>query len=435
MAGMKTEGEELKKLLKLGRKRPLPFGFCIGPSDEDHLLIIHRKRKPAMLGKAARAEGLGSKIAFGMLAVSGRLVTLTCEREAPALAKKMKRFLIRQKLKLNVLVLDAAGRELESDIEDLEEDPGWNRDDQDAGDDLQTPKVAAGDTPAGPAVGDGHRATLVSRLKAIQPGVMAAKGEQGEKLKRVLTLAAAHLKAGDLAKAAQSIAALEKALAPSGSRDPAPENKAKPAATTPATPAVGPAELVPRLDAARKAIAELDDTIAAKLNKAVFIVSRLIAAQDYAKAHATLQKITQALSRHSPEARNDTHPEPVAASRAAWLRSRQTLSRGLQKLKEAIDAGTSDVPALEGVSARSAIPFDHARALDARLEKTLEKLTRASDDTEREQLRAQALGLVEEYRAELDRPFFTAVDDNGFANTDLRAMALAALKQVRAALG
>ncbi len=431
MAGMRTEGEELKKLLKLGRKRPLPFGFCIGPSDEDHLLIIHRKRKPAMLGKAARAEGLGSKIAFGMLAVSGRLVTLTCEREAPALAKKMKRFLIRQKLKLNVLVLDAAGRELESDVEDLEADPDWDRDDQDAGDDLQTPKVAAGDTPAGPAVGDGHRATLVSRLKAIQPGVMAAKGEQGEKLKRVLTLAAAQLKAGDLAKAAQSVAALEKALAPSGSRDPAPENKAKPAGTT---PAVGPAELAPRLDAARKAIAELDDTTAAKLNKAVFIVSKLIAAQDYAKAHATLQKITQALSRHSPEGRDDARPEPVAASRDAWVRSRQTLAGGLQKIKDAIDAKASEVPALKGVSARSAILFDHARALDARLEKALEKLAQAGDDTAREQLRAQALGLVDEYRAELDTPFFKAVDDNGFVKTDLRATALTALKQVRAAL-
>ncbi len=152
MSGMKTEGEELKKLLKLGRKRPLPFGFCIGPGDEDHVLIIHRKRKPETLGKAARTEGLGTKIAFGTLTVSGRLITLTCKREAPALAKKMKRFMIRQKLKMNVLVLDAAGRELESDIEELEEDPDWDRDDRASGD---TAQEAGSDTPSGPETDDG----------------------------------------------------------------------------------------------------------------------------------------------------------------------------------------------------------------------------------------------------------------------------------------
>ncbi len=215
MAGTKTEGEELRKLLKYSRKRPLPFGFCIGPSDEDHLLIIHRKRKPAMLGKAARAEGLGSKIAFGTLAVTGRLITLTCEQDAPALAGKMKRFMLREKLKMNILVLNAAGRELDSDIEDLEQEPARDRDEQDAGDDLRMPKDAMGDPPGGPTVGDGHRAALVSRLKAIQPRVRAATGERGEKLRRVLVLAAARLKAGDLAGAARSVAALEKALAPS----------------------------------------------------------------------------------------------------------------------------------------------------------------------------------------------------------------------------
>ena len=432
MSGMKTEGEELKKLLKLGRKRPLPFGFCIGPGDEDHVLIIHRKRKPETLGKAARTEGLGTKIAFGTLTVSGRLITLTCKREAPALAKKMKRFMIRQKLKMNVLVLDAAGRELESDIEELEEDPDWDRDDRASGD---TAQEAGSDTPSGPETDDGPRTALVSRLKAVRPGVMARQGGQGEKLKQVLALAAAQLKAGDLARAAQTIAALEKALAPAARAKP---GTPKPAATTPSQPAPGAAELAPRLDAARRAIAELDGPDAARLNKAVFIVSRLIAAQDYAKADATLKKITQALSSQSPDAAPDTPgqtgPEPVAVSRDAWVRSRQSLAEGLRKIKEAIDAKASDVPALKGISARSVILFDHARTLDERLEKALEKLARTSDGPARDQLRAQALGLVDEYRAELDKPFFKAVDDNGFVRTDLRATALESLKQVRAAL-
>ncbi len=86
MANMKIEGEPLKYKYQTWEKRTLIFGLCLGASDDDQVLVIHRKREPAILGKAARREGTGNKIAIGTIDETGQITVLPCERELPAIA-------------------------------------------------------------------------------------------------------------------------------------------------------------------------------------------------------------------------------------------------------------------------------------------------------------------------------------------------------------
>ena len=108
MAELRIEGDELKKLVKLGKTRPMPFAFCPGGSDDENVLVIHRKKTPEMLGKAARKEGDGSKVAFGTFEVEAKLMTLTCLREIPDLAKKLKKHMKAQRLLMKVRILNVA---------------------------------------------------------------------------------------------------------------------------------------------------------------------------------------------------------------------------------------------------------------------------------------------------------------------------------------
>ncbi|WP_083099002.1 hypothetical protein [Pseudophaeobacter leonis] len=117
MSSVKIEGDELKKFIQLAKKGPLPFGFCPGKKDPDHVLAIHRSKKPAQLGKLAKAEGSGGKFAYGTFVVEAKVAVLTCEQALPGLAKKLKKYLKTQKIPLNVVVLDAQGQELEQEVE------------------------------------------------------------------------------------------------------------------------------------------------------------------------------------------------------------------------------------------------------------------------------------------------------------------------------
>ena len=122
MADLKLEGADLKKMVKLGKTKRPSFAFCPGEKD-DHTMIIDRRKKPEMLGKAARNEGAGKKAAFGYFELNGRNMELTCSRVIPKLAKTLKKYLKTQKIKVNVVVMDEDGTVLDSDIEDLPPDP------------------------------------------------------------------------------------------------------------------------------------------------------------------------------------------------------------------------------------------------------------------------------------------------------------------------
>lgn len=112
MADLRLEPEELKKLIKIAKSRNLNFAFATAAEEEHDLFAIHRKKAPDRLGKKARKETGGAKVAFGTFAVAGKVMTVTCLRLMPALDKRLKRYLRARKLTYDIALLDSEGKPL-----------------------------------------------------------------------------------------------------------------------------------------------------------------------------------------------------------------------------------------------------------------------------------------------------------------------------------
>lgn len=156
MADFRVEGDDIKRMVKAAKKAPVGLAFNPGGGDEDGYLAMHRTKSPESLGKDAKAGADGGKVAFGTAVVEAKVLTLTCLREMPGAAKKLKKYLKSQKVMLNVVILDADGNVLESDIEDdLPDDPS----------------LAEGDDGATDAEGDaGGLAQRIADLRARLAG-------------------------------------------------------------------------------------------------------------------------------------------------------------------------------------------------------------------------------------------------------------------------
>ncbi|MES2846784.1 MAG: hypothetical protein V4804_03175 [Pseudomonadota bacterium] len=110
MAELRLEPDEMKKLIKMGKQRPLPFAFSPGGEQPD-LLLFHRKKAPEKLAKKARKETGATRVAYGTFAVTGQEMKLTCLRLMPQLDKRVKKVLREMRISLSVTLLDADGKE------------------------------------------------------------------------------------------------------------------------------------------------------------------------------------------------------------------------------------------------------------------------------------------------------------------------------------
>jgi hypothetical protein len=519
MADLKVEGAELKTLVKLGKKRSLSFGFCPGAKNE-HTLLIDRRKSPEMLGKLARQEGESNKVAFGTFEVKGRTMEMTCGRTVPQMAKVIKKYLKSQKISINVVIIDADGNTLESDVEDLPADPDMEDDATDAADDGEPAVEASTEVAAEDEVNPDQSseddsldaASLAARLKALRPAVVDAAPEISAKLSKVMAAAVAQIKATALSDADQTITALENAVAKltGGLQEPAAsptvdkeaEIKALAAraqalkSAIAGVPAPARDKLLAALTDAVKHIRErnLDDADAL-LNRLETAIGKLTegastasAAQDSSKWDMALSRLQPAVDKVIAEKRGDldainqafnhskkqaeagqfdkaleaaakvaellkqaatattsgaaesavdsSQPDvdPYLQSQLAWIETRNKLRKEVEDLRSAIDAATADLPGFEDVPRKSGILLTHIDGIDANLETTLEKLVKAPDGAQREELKSSARKIIETYRGVLDTEFFKAVDDNGFIKTDIRGSALASLQKVSAAL-
>lgn len=446
MADLKVEGAELKTLVKLGKKRSLSFGFCPG-GKSDHTLLIDRRKSPEMLGKLARQEGSSPKVAFGTFEVKGRTMEMTCGRTVPQMAKVLKKYLKSQKITINVVVLDAEGNTVDSDVEDLAPDPSMEDDDanaaieDDADDKTEAPELAAAEDDEAPEAADDDAqdgtldaASLAARLKALKPAVVGAEPDIAAKLGKVMAAAVAQIKAATLEQADATVTALENAVARLGSGAPA----AAPAAD-------GEADfkaLAVRAQALKGAIEGIPAPAKDKLMAALTDAVKQIRDRNHDNAATILGKIETAVgkltaaSTASP-AEEETAPADVAPyvqSRDAWIETRKSLRQEMENLKSAIDAATANAEGFEDVPKKSGVLLDHIADIDTGLETTLDQLVKTPDDAKREELKAGARKIIETYRGVLDTDFFKAVDNNGFIKTNIRGSALDSLQKVSAAL-
>ena len=294
-------GEELKKLVRVGRKRPMPFAFCPSNGDDESLFATHRKKPAKKIGKATKADSGQLKVAWGTFVIVDRVMVLTCERELPSIAKKLKKHMRAERLPLNIRVLDASGKEIESDIEDLsaEDDPfGDLGDDDEGGDHLQ------------------------HRLQRVKAAVLAARGNDGDRLRDLMASAWRATEAGSRDKAQKLVALVERdvrRLMMSASRPagvvmpdlPIPEEDDEedaPEPTPEPTPEPSPAAdrlpLARRLRALRDRAEATGDDVAPRLMQALSLAARTLRGGDADGCAAMLDRIETALDR--VEARSST---------------------------------------------------------------------------------------------------------------------------------
>lgn len=236
MASFKVEGPELKKLVKVARKQPVAFGFNPGAKEEEHYFGLDRKKPSKVVGKEAKDEGPGAKFAFGEMTVLGKEIHLKCERELPGMAKKLKKWLKKQKVALNVVILDASGNLLEQDIEDnLPDDPELELDDAapEGGSAPEAPAPAPAPeetTSEDTATSASDAEALTRRLKEISARIKGLPEDRAAQIAAAFKSVVKLAQSGDLSAAAAGADKLEAALAklsPSPKGDdsaPAPDN-------------------------------------------------------------------------------------------------------------------------------------------------------------------------------------------------------------------
>ena len=272
MSDLKVEGAGLKKILKVARKQPVPFGFNPGSSDSEHYLAAHRKKPAAIIGKDAKAEGPGRKYAFGTMALEGKTLKLTCEREVPMLAKTLKKYLKSQKIALNVEVFDINGNPLDSDVEDgLPDDPELAESEETTGDDEVLKKQLA---------------ALGKRLAAVKAAIQKLPPQMVEKLSAAFAKAVGFYKAQDVKSSMALLVQIEAAL-----------KKVKPPEAPPAPPANPKLiKLAQLLKNFKEQAAKLEDAPKREsIEKVLARVGDLIRGQNADAAETMLGKVREAL--------------------------------------------------------------------------------------------------------------------------------------------
>lgn len=323
-----VHGDELKKIVRLGRRRPVPFAFCPSVGDDVSLFAVHRKRKPELIARTTRQDSGQTKVAFGTFVIIGKTMVLTCIKDLPAIAKKLKKHMRDERLPLSIRVLDMQGNEIEADVaEDDGDDPFG--DDEDDDDDM-APGVGGG-------VGGGD--ALAARIEAIRPPIIAAGGTRGDRLRDLLSALIATQEGGRRHQAEPLLARLEdevRALMNSSDRPQmpgaAPRPKPKPAKPKPretapepdpepepephAQEAVAPeppaapqpdnrAEMLRvarRIATLKPRIAALADPAASRLTAALAVAVRALKGDELAAAGRAVTRITEALERVEDQA-------------------------------------------------------------------------------------------------------------------------------------
>jgi hypothetical protein len=347
MGDFRVEGGELKKIIKAAKKGPVAFGFNPGKSEEEAYLAMHRKKAATIVGKDAREGGEGGKFAFGTATVSGKVITLTCLRELPGLAKRMKKHLKSRKVMLNVAVLDADGNQIESDIEDdlpddpelegpeldgpeLEGDDGGDADDDGAQGAAgagpgTTPAPAPPPTPSPPEARPGGEEIkqLATELAALRKEIEAAGLSGSDAPVKAFAQLVAALRAGEVEKVAAGIDRIRGAL----SKIPKPP-----------PPPGGDAALALKVaDALDRQVAGLGDaTLRGRLQQAMEQIRKIIAAGDAGKALAAMKKLRETLA--AAGAGGAPKPRLSEAPLRGFLDARDTGVTQIARLQDALRA-------------------------------------------------------------------------------------------------
>lgn len=336
MSELQVEGLALKKLIKIAKKTPLPFGFNPGAKIPECYLAMHRKKPAALIAKDAKDEGPSERSAFGMLEVDGKLLILNCQREVPSLAKIFKKYLKLQKVMLNVEVRDQNGKVLEADVEEgLPDDPELDGDDEAEGLD---------------------KTALSKRLAGLKTQIQALEPSETKRFAGPFSKVVAMFKQDELEKCSKGIDQLKAALA-------------KPKAAPTTDPLLAKlVELYKKFMAQAKTVP--DATKRGNIEKALAQTAALLKAKKTDAAKDLLTKIQKALQNAMGDGipKAPAPPDPKAIKLLEMLNNyrnqlgrvadetvRAKLAAELDQTGKLLDAGELDQTAARLVKIREAL--------------------------------------------------------------------------------
>ncbi|EEB82854.1 hypothetical protein [Roseobacter sp. GAI101] len=357
MGDIALRGDQLKKMMAMAKKRDLSFAYCPGNDPKEDVFVLDRKKKPEVIGRVARGESTGTKLGYGTAKVKGRVIELTCERELPQMAKKLKKFLKFEKIPMNVLVLDSSGNVLEEDIEDMPDDGLLDDVADDEGDGNDDVSEAAENEDAAKNAPDAASddAELLKKLKAralqVQGAIKGVKPDAQAPLVAGFKTAVGALQGGDLPKADDMLTKLERAIAKLSGQGTAADASAKTEDPALKRLAEVSAVLSKRIDA----LGEVDG--ASRLRAVHGMLDDQIASGDAKKATGTAKALGDAIARLAEQAAaapsTDQNPPENADDNAAdpgagWREARADLEPAILDL---LQRGMGDVGKMRAVLA------------------------------------------------------------------------------------
>lgn len=488
MAYVPIKPEELKKLVLMGKKRPMNMAYNPGPKDDD-LLIIHKLKAPEVLGRIAKKEGEGPKVAFGTFEIVGKKLVMEATQVVPGLAKKLRKLLKRMDFSFKIEVHDMQGDLVDEAADEDTENPApvqtgpvtkpnpladadkdttaqqkklterlrqlqtmstsqggalqkaaaaivalikaGSLDKADAGLSKIEARLAAADAEEQPpeqADGPTHdRKAMVARAQSVRSVIEGFDETQAKTVKPHLVVALTYLQSGKLDAAAAALDAAEAAV--NTPPEPAPSSPPEAAQKWAATYEV----LQAKVDAA---VAAKQGDVPAIQRAFNYAVSQADAGQyDSArKAAITTVGFLQDAAQSPATAMTPKGLTAYTASRLTWIKTRAQMQAELVKLKLAIDQQVGTLAGFEQIAQNTGVLLEYIEELDDSLETVLEALVETPDGTAREALKSEAVKIIASYRDTLESDFFKAVDDNGFTETTIREPALDALMGVETSL-
>lgn len=303
-----VHGDALKKIVRKSRRRPMAFAFVPTFGDDESMFAVHNKRKPEVIARKTKLESGQSRIAFGTFMVVGKTMVLTCIRELPSIAKKLKKHMREERIPLNIRVLDMTGRELEAEIDDTDDgdDPLGPDDDEDDGDDddHDIPTRSDDRGPVDP---------VAERIAALRPLVVAAGGMRGDRLRDMLSALIQAKADGTRAETDQILSRLEdevRSLMNSTARPrtaPPPDRipdrpRPDPAAAAPAEHDHAPdrtaaLRIARRIADLRRRVEAVDGAAADRLLAALGVAAKAVRAGELDAADDAITRISAALDR------------------------------------------------------------------------------------------------------------------------------------------
>ncbi len=162
-----------------------------------------------------------------------------------------------------------------------------------------------------------------------------------------------------------------------------------------------------------------------------------VAARTLGQIEAKLDQLVAETQNTAPEPTQDPAPDAkpdLKRAQQSWAKARKAVSADLKSLAKSISDATQGAEGYEQITSQIGQMAQHFKPLDNRLGTALSEMDAAAPGPKRDKLEKVVRRLVRDHVSQMDSPFFRAVDDNGFANTQIRATVLRSLQQVNAAL-